>query len=1125
MARLAVLGIATSSLWAVSISGNASPMGAQSTALDLVPDHGRAGSAFTVKGSGFTNGGQVNLTWAGDTLDGSEVVKKDGTFEIDVHAPKKAKPGDYAVQACATLKDPCDAGAAKSIFTIVPRPTPKPTPRRTPKPTPRRTPKPTPRATPKPTAKPTPRATPKPTPRPTPRRTPATDVIRAPLVAPLVTAALPLIPWLPNGSGPCTSVPFAPADSSSHLDFESPIPAAVTVAGTVLTPPVAAHSATHALSSIYDDFGSTDRPVRVTFVTRQPRDVAVWVGREDPGPDGTEVQAVLTGYGYGTDGVLGVLATAVRTLEPAAIPISRCLWVRAPEGAAFQAITVEYVGPDEGSAYERRWVDDVTWGNVTTVTAGRPSVAITWPEDGARLPRLPSAGLVAHARVGDSIASPLVFFRINGGSWVSDSDDVSVFPAGGPDPFSWDVDQRIAPGRLLLDRVNTIEAKVGWHGPESGVVHFTLAPPVAGDLRVVNVEVNQAVQVPGNQIPLIAGKRTIVRVFVGGLPDARGPWGPATGSLTVRWADGSSRTYAPLQPTTVPATGRIDRDTLDSQLLFALDRSDTHTGEAQLVATVRPVTSRPDANPADDTLATSVTFLEPLRYTVYGVLTMFTDTGATNDWSKLLDYTRFVENVFPVSTAQVIPVPGTGMSPIGVRNVDDLRDQAGRLMSRMPPDVSIFALWGGDGTRSELCSDGRCQTGFAFFRRTDGYGGGLGPQTMAQELSHAEGMWWHAETPTEPAAPPFPFFNPAWPWYHTSTGHPGMDTRNLADPQLVPAYFPDGHTHDYMSYAGGPEWVSPYTYCDLLDHFTRGVDRCSTAAKEWPTQRWVGAATGSLVGGSTVAVAHEPLVASVGLPLTSSTPAEQAYLVLRGEVAYDGGSATIEPISIVRRTTPLPFQAVGDAFLLQVVSADARVLFEAPFTPIGTHLDGEEPRPFSFWVPASDDADRVVIWRGDTLIAERAASAHPPTLELTPLPGGLTVDAPFKLEWTATDPDGDKLTFDVEVSTDDGVSWWPVAVDLTQPDVVIDPAQIPGSDAVLLRVEASDGFHGASAQTQEALRIGNHAPTGPDRGTVGRDDHRGRRHAVPPGGCLRLGDARPAGHGLRLGVRHRWAAR
>ena len=71
-------------------------------------------------------------------------------------------------------------------------------------------------------------------------------------------------------------------------------------------------------------------------------------------------------------------------------------------------------------------------------------------------------------------------------------------------------------------------------------------------------------------------------------------------------------------------------------LLFALDRSDTRAGEAQLVATVRPVAPRPDANPANDTLATSVTFLEPLHYTVYGVLTTFTDTGATNDWSKLL---------------------------------------------------------------------------------------------------------------------------------------------------------------------------------------------------------------------------------------------------------------------------------------------------------------------------------------------------------------------------------------------------------------------------------------------------------------------------------------------------------
>jgi len=240
-----------------------------------------------------------------------------------------------------------------------------------------------------------------------------------------------------------------------------------------------------------------------------------------------------------------------------------------------------------------------------------------------------------------------------------------------------------------------------------------------------------------------------------------------------------------------------------------------------------------------------------------------------------------------------------------------------------------------------------------------------------------------------------------------------------------------------------------------------------------------GRAAGPELGaaGPETGVDREHLLASLSeLEPASGALPERAYLVVRGEVAYDGTSATIEPISTVRRITPLPFQAVGNAFLLQVVSADARVLFEAPFTPIGTHLDGQEPRPFSFWVPAFDAADRVVIWRGDTLIAERDASAHPPSVELAGSPSGLTVDAPFKLTWTAMDADGDPLTFDVEVSTDAGVAWWPVAVGLSRPELVLDPSQIPGSDSVLLRVEASDGFHSAVAQTQP-FRIGDHAPT------------------------------------------------
>ncbi|MBK7930713.1 MAG: choice-of-anchor D domain-containing protein [Bryobacterales bacterium] len=72
--------------------------------------------------------------------------------------------------------------------------------------------------------------------------------------------------------------------------------------------------------------------------------------------------------------------------------------------------------------------------------------------------------------------------------------------------------------------------------------------------------------------------------------------------------------------------------------------------------------------------------------------------------------------------------------------------------------------------------------------------------------------------------------------------------------------------------------------------------------------------------------------------------------------------------------------------------------------------------------------------------------------------------SPRTLRWQASDTDGDPLTYQLSYSSDNGLTWLPIALDLTATEYTLNPARIEGGAQVYLRVRASDGFHTASAE-------------------------------------------------------------
>ncbi len=72
--------------------------------------------------------------------------------------------------------------------------------------------------------------------------------------------------------------------------------------------------------------------------------------------------------------------------------------------------------------------------------------------------------------------------------------------------------------------------------------------------------------------------------------------------------------------------------------------------------------------------------------------------------------------------------------------------------------------------------------------------------------------------------------------------------------------------------------------------------------------------------------------------------------------------------------------------------------------------------------------------------------------------GGENLTQPFNATWTASDQDGDTLTYAVLYSHDGGVHWRPLATGLEQPILMLDPAKLPGGAPARLRIAATDGI-------------------------------------------------------------------
>lgn len=183
------------------------------------------------------------------------------------------------------------------------------------------------------------------------------------------------------------------------------------------------------------------------------------------------------------------------------------------------------------------------------------------------------------------------------------------------------------------------------------------------------------------------------------------------------------------------------------------------------------------------------------------------------------------------------------------------------------------------------------------------------------------------------------------------------------------------------------------------------------------------------------------------------------YWAVSGFARPDGSAALIDSVVPTGRQQAPP-ASDGD-FEAVLEDADGQTLatrdFELDSSPAATGARTIDS--FRVLLPRRAQAKTIVIRNDGKVIQRYTRSDHPPSL--SELAAKADADGGITVSWKGTDPDGDKLAYDVYYTTN-GRDFHPRAIGLRADHFTLSPEdRFPGADS-RIRVVASDGFDQAS---------------------------------------------------------------
>lgn len=213
-----------------------------------------------------------------------------------------------------------------------------------------------------------------------------------------------------------------------------------------------------------------------------------------------------------------------------------------------------------------------------------------------------------------------------------------------------------------------------------------------------------------------------------------------------------------------------------------------------------------------------------------------------------------------------------------------------------------------------------------------------------------------------------------------------------------------------------------------------------------------------------------------------------AVSMLRAGMAQTGNLVTVSgltspaPAGMIltarRITTGTVAATMTGPFAVRFINAGGAALATYPFMP-ANGSDGPYPIGnfnFTFTLPAGATAVQIVTTADGKVLDTKNLSPNPPSITSFTVPTASGVfTGSNQLSWTASDPDGDPLTYDLAYSRDNGATFLPLATGLPTTTFGIDSSALGGTNVGVFQVTANDGTNSAS-QVSVPFKVNAKAP-------------------------------------------------
>jgi len=586
----------------------------------------------------------------------------------------------------------------------------------------------------------------------------------------------------------------------------------------------------------------------------------------------------------------------------------------------------------------------------------------------------------------------------------------------------------------------------------------TRTPTPSTDLIADKIEVTQVVQDLNNSVRLVKDKRTFVRLHVHSTTGTHPTW-----AMLYVERGANATLLGPINPGgQISVRTSPDRATRDHAFLFELP-SGYREGTVHITAYVNPLLPwlRPERNPmewsyANNSISTSVSFetVPSVPLVVYRVgykVGSTTYYPPTSHRDQLVDW---LERAYPLNDLDVtlrsyyygngavnasgdLTTPNCGQvnSALFSKKVWDI------VFSSVPWDAHYYGMVSDGAGFMRGCAmdipawvaSGPTGTGTWGWDFDGSYGDWYG----GHELGHTYGRG-HANYCGAGGGPAYPYtsgrISPSL------TGNTALYGFDIGTQAIYPPTW-----KDLMTYCDN-EWLSDFTYEGLMDFFQDNL----SSVQALSDRRLLNQTDRLLVAGTldvqTGVVQLDPLFILPGAG-EIIPPSQGSYaIVLRDGAGTELARYAFTPSALEMGPDPTP---------------------------------GEEPQLLAIreLVPYAAGTARVDIEGPGGLLASVTAGINPPEIAmLSPNGGEVLGGTTVTVSWTANDPDGDVLRYNVQYSRDNGATWEMLAQDIAETSIELEGANVGSTTQGLFRVWASDGIHTTSDTSNGTFTVPNHLP-------------------------------------------------